>query len=202
MRAHTGLSAFSTALSLVSVTALATGVGASCAASASGPQGAVAQNAATSSTTVTESIKTITEPAKTITHTVTSVKTVSAAAKTITHTVTQTVHVPSTAATTTTTTTSPVVGAAEAPHPSSGEESGGLPWWAWVLIGVGVVAAVGGAYYYGTRRSQREEAEGAGVKPGPDQPTQPQAPSGGPSGPPGVPPADRGEGLPPAPPDR
>jgi hypothetical protein len=78
-------------------------------------------------------------------------------------------------------------GATVAHNASSSEESAGLPWWAWLLIGLAMVGAVVGAYFYG-RRHGGAGRDGAGGTGGLGQPPPSQDP-----GPSGETPGDDGE---------
>lgn len=126
--------------------------------------------AAQAGTATTEVVTTVTEPAKTVTKSITepaSTVTVSRPAKTVQHTVTQTVE-----ATPTATASSAHLIVAT---PTSSESSEAVPVWGWVLIGLAVLAAIAGAFYFGQRRGQADE-EGApystGAQPGAGVPPQ------------------------------
>jgi drug/metabolite transporter (DMT)-like permease len=168
------------------ILALPWALGLACAPSTRAAGAAVTDPPAAGSTSTTVSVSektvTVTEPAKTVTQSVTSTETKTVTESGRTHTVTQTVQG------TPVTSTAPSVTQAT-PTATSSPESGALPWWAWVLIGLGALGAAVGAYFYGQSRGRLEgrpegperPSEGDGPPPAehPEPPSGPTPPRGG-----------------------
>jgi hypothetical protein len=149
-------------LALTAGAALAVGVsayaagGTTSATATTGPP----EKAATVTDTVTQPPKTVTQPAATVTQSTTVTPTVT--------TTTQTTPAGAAAA------TGVAVGAA-ANKDEADSEDGGLPAWAWVLIGAGVIAAASGAFLAGHSKGAGEARAGYGSPPG-GSPREPPMP--------------------------
>jgi hypothetical protein len=109
-----------------------------------------ADTTTTETQTVTEPAKTVTTPART--ETVTKTKTTTTPGKTTT------IHSATTVAVKPT---------------SGGESSGGIPSWAWVLIGAGAVLLAVAIFMLGHTRGQRRRDEGPPPRSGSNQPPAP-----------------------------
>jgi hypothetical protein len=126
-------------------------------------------------TSTASSMASTTQPAKT--KTVQKTNTVTQSAPSTTVTETKTASAPTHTASITAQTTSVQV----APTSTSAKSGGGVPWWGWVLIGLGIAAVAVGIFLFGRHRSGGQSSRtdqaavpdysGKGVAPGPVPPT-------------------------------
>jgi hypothetical protein len=185
-----------TLLALVAGVPLAVGASAFAASGSTSGTAPAANSTTPSVATQTNTVtKTVTQPTQTVTQpatTVTQTTTVKAPAPTVTQSTTVTPTVQSTTVTptvTTSTQTAPngaavavgaALGAAGKAHGNDQAEGGGLPTWAWVLIGLGVIGAVVAAFVVGKRRGEKPGDPPTGQSPPAEAQTEilPQTPPG------------------------